>query len=141
MREGVSAPVTSISSENTSYFRKLAQKNTIPDEQTAAEAGSDGSEVTFSRREPSLIISLLQESRVKGVRPDVGPLIKQRRAGGCWHPCATASIIDEPRSETIRAESGGLVWPCWSFQLSNPAIYISGAPWWRRGRHVVRDAL
>lgn len=123
------------SSRNTHFIRKYfifqearTKKKKIRFQMNRRRQKPD--QMTFSRRDPALIISLLQESRVKGVRPDVGPSIKQRRAGGCWRSCASASIIDEPRSGTIRAESGGLVWPRWSFQPSNPAIYISAAPWW-----------
>lgn len=117
----VSAPITHISSEASLLNRfhiSGSPHEPHPDEQMAIEARSDRSEVVFGHRELS---------QVKGVRSDVNRLIKQRRAGSCWRPCAPSSIIDDPRSETIRAESGGLVLPCWSFWLSNPAIYISGA--------------
>lgn len=45
----------------------LTHKKTHPDGQTVEEARSDGSQVIFSHRELSLIISLLQVSQVKGV--------------------------------------------------------------------------
>lgn len=56
-------------------------------------------------------------------------------------PSALASIIHDPLSRPIAADCDRLGTVCWSFQVADPAIYISGVLLWRRSPSVVHDDL